>query len=101
MSREGREIDGPEDMTPGSKPYFIMAAAQSLLLNAQVGIEIAGVSTSAFVHTTRQIWKANGFNFSDTDIREVHMRLKRLVNAMAAKNLLPQVNPAGSILRGQ
>lgn len=93
-------VDGPEQIKEGSRAYFIKAAALALMLDPQTGINIAGVSTAAFVQTVRKTYRANGFNFKDDDLREIHRQVRVMVSAMASKGELPQVNEVGGRLRG-
>lgn len=56
-----------------SRPMMIRSAAKALAqLPMADAVGIASSSTANFVATTRKTWKAQGFNFTDTDIREIH-----------------------------
>ena len=76
------EIDPQKQLDPRDKVRrraLIDAAAKVFLQDDQLAINIAGVTTASFVQTTRPIYKMNGFNFSDDDLREVHNRLRSLI----------------------
>lgn len=93
-------VDGPETIKEGSRAYFVKSAALALMLDPQVGINIAGVPARAFVQSARKTYKAYKFGFSDSDIREIHRQVRKMVSAMASKGELPKVNEVGGVLRG-
>ncbi len=63
----------------GNRTQLIEAAAQALCFDEKPGTAIAGVRTAAFVQSARKAFKGNGFNFTDTDLRLIHDRLRVLV----------------------
>lgn len=72
-----KAFEKPEEMTslggPRTRQTLIEAAAKALsALPAEDLIGIAASDTAQFVQTVRRTYRANGFNFTDSDIRTIH-----------------------------
>lgn len=72
-----KAFEQPEEMTslggPRTRQTLIEAAAKALsALTAEDLIGIAASDTAQFVQTVRKTYRANGFNFTDSDIRTIH-----------------------------
>jgi hypothetical protein len=61
------------------RAQLIRAAAEALLLDEDAAVGIASSETAAFVQTSRQPYRAAGFNFTDTDLRYIHETVRGLV----------------------
>ena len=63
----------------GNRQDLIRAAALTFLQDEQLAVNLAGVTTDKFVQSARKAYRTAGFNFSDSDVREVHNELRSLV----------------------
>lgn len=66
-------------MTPDPKQELIKAAVSALLAQKDVIGLIAEMSTGTFVQRARGPYRANGFDFTDDDIRNIHDGLRLMV----------------------
>lgn len=71
------KVDVPQDQL-NERDVLIRGAAEALMADPEVGKAIAGVRTANFVQTARQAYKAQGFNFTDDDLRDIHEMLREL-----------------------
>jgi hypothetical protein len=62
-----------------SRAKLRIAAAEVFLTDPQFAVNLAGVTTAKFVQVARQVYRAEGFNFSDKDLRVIHNRVRSLV----------------------
>lgn len=62
-----------------SRTKLRTAAAEVFLLDPGFAVNLAGVSTAKFVQVARQIYRTQGFSFTDKDLRIIHNRVRSLV----------------------
>lgn len=74
----GTRLDTPKDQLT-ERDILIRGAAEALMSEPQTGREMAGCNTAKFVQTCRPIYRSQGFDFSDEDIRDIHEMLRELV----------------------
>lgn len=79
---------------------LVVAAANALALGPNLAQELAGVDTVKFIESVRHIYKAQGFNFTDTDLREIQHVLRIEVARRAAAGEVPvaDVAPNGTLV---
>ncbi len=62
-----------------SRAKLRIAAAEVFLTDPGFAVNLAGVSTAKFVQTARQVYRTEGFSFTDKDLRFIHNRVRSLV----------------------
>lgn len=68
------------DETPlTERDILIRGAAEALMSEQETAKSMAGCKTARFVQTARPIYKSIGFDFTDTDLRDIHEMLRELV----------------------
>lgn len=72
-----------------TRSALVRAGAWALLQVPSVAIALAGIDTVKFVNSARKSFRAAGFNFSDSDLRDMHYMIREQVAAMAARGELP------------
>lgn len=72
-----------------TRSALLRAGAWALLQVPSMAISLAGVDTVKFVNTARKSFRAAGFNFTDSDLRDMHYLLREQVAWMAARGELP------------
>ena len=61
------------------RAQLIRAAAEAILLQGDdIAVSVAATDTAKFVRAVRKTYKAEGFNFSDDDLREIQLAVRGL-----------------------
>lgn len=86
-------LNTPEHLLT-ERDILIRGASETLMSDPQVGAEMAGCNSAKFVQVARPIYKRNGFDFSDDDLRDIQEMLRELVvrRTMGGKGAVLNVN---------